>query len=487
MVILSYLQILSLRCELGLILLGLLIFLWGMFAPEKLKVFGWLSLCSLALAGVYFISIASVDTGSTRTPDGLYFVSSFELYAKALIALTSAVCLLCALRVFAFPSNGKEEGEGMEYFVLTLFASVAMMGMVSAHNFLSLYVLLELQSLCLYILCAIERKNPRALESAVKYFVLGGLASGFLLFGISLLYGVVGSTSYEAVSLFLQQGHDSFIFLTSLMFIGGALSFKLSIVPFHMWTADVYEGSKMPVTAFLATASKVAAVVVFWRFLSTLSNYDIIPLFLIVLGLFSIALGSIAAIFQRSFKRLLAFSTVANAGYLLILIALHTSIAKTALLVYLTIYVVTLSSIFGLLCLMRKNNQFLENLSDFCGLYKTHPFYAAVLSTGLLSLAGLPIFAGFFGKLWVLSAVIQEGGTVWYILTAIIVVLAVIGAFYYVRMVKMIYMDSPVEGVEVLEGWTLKAVVCISWLFVLLFVFVYPVLIDYLRVHISGI
>jgi NADH-quinone oxidoreductase subunit N len=343
-----------------------------------------------------------------------------------------------------------------------------MMLMVSAANFITLYLGLELQSLALYVLAAFDRDNARSTEAGLKYFVLGALSSGMMLYGISLIYGFAGTTGFAQVAASLQGGVSIGV-VFGLVFLISGLAFKVSAVPFHMWTPDVYEGAPTPITAFFSASPKIAAMALFVRvmvaaFPGALAEWRQIVIFVAIL---SMALGAVAAIGQNNIKRLMAYSSIANMGYVLIGLAAGTPEGVQGVLVYLAIYLVTTLGVFACILGMRRGDTQVENISDLAGLAQTRPGYAFVFAMLMFSLAGIPPLAGFFAKFYVFLAAIRAG---LYPLAVIGVVASVVGAYYYLRIVKVIYFDEPEPAFEHDMGVSIAGVITGAGIFTLFFV-----------------
>jgi NADH-quinone oxidoreductase subunit N len=393
----------------------------------------------LIVPGLHF----GVDGPATLAFGGLLKVDSYALFAKALIYLSAIAALMIAPSFFASPAAGTERGMRAEYPVLVLFAAVGMSLMVSANDFMSLYLGLELNSLSAYVLAAILRRDTRSGEAGLKYFVLGALASGILLYGISLLYGFTGGTAFEAVRAGLtgEMGTGA---LFGVIFVLSGLAFKISAVPFHMWTPDVYEGAPTPVTAFFATAPKVAAVgltarVVFEVFGGQVAAWQQIVMFM---ALASIVFGALGAIGQENLKRLLAYSSINNIGFILLGLAVANADGASAMLVYLFIYVaMSIGCFVALLMLRDEEGNLYETFTDIRGLSVTQPAIAWALLIFMFSLAGIPPLLGFYGKFVVFQATIEAGLVAF---GAIAIATSVIGAFYYIKFVKVMFFDEPV-------------------------------------------
>jgi NADH-quinone oxidoreductase subunit N len=369
----------------------------------------------------------------------------------------------------------REQMARFEFPVLLLFATLGMMLMISANDLISLYVGLELQSLALYVIAAFRRDTIRSTEAGLKYFVLGALSSGMLLYGSSLIYGFAGTTKFDGLAtLFAGPSGTapSLGLIVGLVFLIAGLAFKVSAVPFHMWTPDVYEGSPTPVTAFFAMAPKVAAIGLFGRVLvgpfgSLVGDWQQIVSFI---AFASMAFGAVAAINQSNIKRLMAYSSIANVGYALVGLATGTPEGLSGMLIYMAIYVVMNAGTFAIILAMRQQGRMVEGISDLAGLGKTRPMMAASLAIFMFSLAGIPPLAGFFGKFFVFRAAINAG---LYWLAVLGVLASVVGAFYYLRIIKVMYFDEPREGFDKPMEWELAGILTVSALVILLF-FILP-------------
>jgi NADH-quinone oxidoreductase subunit N len=352
-----------------------------------------------------------------------------------------------------------------------LLASTGMMMMISANDLISLYVGLELQSLALYVVAAFNRDSSRSAEAGLKYFVLGALSSGMLLYGASLVYGFTGSTDFTTISAAVQPSGENIGLIFGLVFLMAGFAFKISAVPFHMWTPDVYEGAPTPVTAFFAAAPKLAAMALTVRVLITAFPAVTFQWQQIVtfLAIASMALGSFAAIGQTNIKRLMAYSSIGHMGYALVGLAAGTAEGVQGVIIYLAIYLAMTLGTFACILAMRRHGRMVEDIDQLAGLSNTSPMMAFLLAMLLFSLAGIPPLAGFFAKFYVFLAAINAG---LYALAVIGVLLSVVGAYYYLRIVKIMYFDAPVERFEPMPG-LLAAVLGASGLFIL-FYFVYP-------------
>jgi NADH-quinone oxidoreductase subunit N len=347
-----------------------------------------------------------------------------------------------------------------------VLATIGMLVMISANDLIALYLGLELQSLAAYVIASFHRDDARSTEAGLKYFVLGALSSGMLLYGSSLVYGFTGSVSFPEIAQALAGGaHPGVIF--GLVFIAAGLAFKISAVPFHMWTPDVYQGAPTPVTAFFASAPKMAAMAltvrVFVQAFPTITpEWQQIVVFIAIASMF---LGSFAAIGQRDIKRLMAYSSIGHIGFALVGLAAGTVDGVQGVIIYMAIYLVMTLGVFACILGMRRDGVALETIDDLAGTSRTHPGFAFALAMLMFSLAGIPPLAGFFAKLYVFWAAVEAGLTV---LAVLGVLASVVGAYYYLRIVKIIYFDEPKGSFEPLPV-TLQGVIGVSSAFMLLF------------------
>jgi NADH-quinone oxidoreductase subunit N len=397
----------------------------------------WLSVAVLLAA-----TAALLGAPSHAGPvfDGLIAADLFASFGKAIIFPAAAVAIIAAHGWFE-----RDQEHSSEYAVLILFAAAGMSVMVSAISLISLYVGLELNSLASYVLAAYRRRDDRSAEAGLKYFVLGALASGILLYGISLLYGFTGTTSFTGIAAAFARGAPSLGLLFGLVFLLAGLAFKISAVPFHMWTPDVYEGAPTPVTAFFASAPKVAAVLLSTRVcLDALAPAtDAWRQIMIFAALASIFLGAIAAYGQTNIKRLLAYSSINNVGFVLIGIAGAGLAGASSVLFYMAVYVpMTLGAFLCVLWMRDKEGKPLEDIYSLSGLAQTRPAFAAAIAVFMFSLAGIPPFFGFWAKLVVFNAAVKAGLLP---LAVAGIVGTVVGAYYYLKIVKVMYMDEPAE------------------------------------------
>jgi NADH-quinone oxidoreductase subunit N len=394
-----------------------------------------------------------------------FVVDDYARFLKILTLIGSGGALILSLDYLTF-----EKQQKFEYGALFLLATLGMLMLISASDLIALYLGLELMSLPLYVIAASNRENARSTEAGLKYFVLGALSSGMLLYGASLIYGYTGTINFAGIAKATQNGASvGLIFGLVFLFVG--FCFKISAVPFHMWTPDVYEGAPTPVTAFFAAAPKVAAIAIFARatvvaFPGITQQWQQIVVFV---SIASMVLGAFAAIGQRNIKRLMAYSSIGHMGYALVGLAAGTPEGVQGVLVYMSIYVAMTLGTFAVILSMRRDGKYVENISDLAGLARTHPTMAFFLGMLLFSLAGIPPLAGFFAKFYVFLAAIKAG---LFTLAVIGVLSSVVGAYYYLTIVKIMYFDEPVKSFERMP-MLLRLVLGVSGLINILF-FVYP-------------
>jgi NADH-quinone oxidoreductase subunit N len=422
--------------------LGLLmVAAWG--GDKSARLIGLLAIAALVVAGAAVLpSISGHLSGPAVSAfQGQYSGDAFAGFGKLLIYLSAIVTLIIAPRFFE-----RSGGMRAEFPLLVLFASLGMGLMVSATDLIMLYIGLELNSLSAYVLASIMRNDDRSAEAGLKYFVLGALASGILLFGMSLVYGFAGTTSFHGIHAALH-GPLAMGATFGMVFMLSGLAFKISAAPFHMWTPDVYEGAPTPVTTFFATAPKVAAMALLMRVMLVAFGAEIGAWrqIIVFVSLISIVIGALGAIGQGNIKRLMAYSSINNVGFILVGLAAATPQGALAMLVYLAIYVVTSVAGFVAVLLLRdaEGNQ-VEAIADLGGLSKTRPGIAAALLVVMFSLAGVPPMFGFWGKFVVFQAAMQAN---LFVFSALGVTASVIGAFYYLRVVKVMYFDEEVGKV----------------------------------------
>jgi NADH-quinone oxidoreductase subunit N len=386
-----------------------------------------------------------------QAPDGILFngvfiSDGFSRYMKALVVGGSALALVLSF------SNAEENGvHKFEYAVLALLATLGMMMMVSANDLMSLYVGLELQSLALYVVAAIKRDSSKATEAGLKYFVLGALSSGMLLYGASLIYGFTGHTNLDAIVIAITEEGRSIGLIFGVVFLLVGVAFKISAVPFHMWTPDVYEGAPTPVTAFFATAPKVAAMALMVRLV--MSTFEPITgdwqQVVIFLSIASMVLAAFAAIGQRSIKRLIAYSSIGHVGFALVGLSSGTQMGVEGVAIYMAIYITMTVGLFACLLSLRTVDGEVETIDQLAGISKARPFVAAIMAILMFSLIGLPPLAGFFAKWHVFLAAVEAQ---LFVLAVIGVLASAVSAFYYLRVVKVMYFDEPVQEFAAVPG-----------------------------------
>jgi NADH-quinone oxidoreductase subunit N len=429
--------------EVLLAALAMALLIFGSFRGERAtREVSW-----LAIAALILVLIVLDNSGGDRQVGfyGMFVNDAFALFMKSLVLIGSALAILMGLHY-----NEQQRIARFEFPVLVLLSTTGMMVMISANDLITLYVGLELQNLALYVTASFNRNSARSSEAGLKYFVLGGLSSGMLLYGLSLVYGFADTTGFAELAR-LFAGHAASVgVIVGLAFVIAGLAFKISAVPFHMWTPDVYEGAPTPVSAFFAVAPKLAAFALFIRvmiepFGPLIGEWRQIVVFISVA---SMILGAVAAVAQRSIKRLMAYSSISHVGYALIGLAAADTMQPQQLgvagvrgvLVYLAIYLVMTVGSWAVILCMRRDGRMLEEINDLSGLSRTHPALALALAIFMFSLAGLPPAAGFFAKLYIFLAAIDAGLTG---LAVIGVVTSVVSAFYYFRVVKVMYFDEP--------------------------------------------
>jgi len=397
------------------------------------------SLSSMFALGGFLLAALLVLTSARGVGyHGQFTSDAFSAFVQILILAGAALALILSLDY-----NRKHDIARFEYPVLMVLSVTGMMVMVSASNLMTLYLGLELQSLALYVLAAFARDDVRSSEAGLKYFVLGALASGLLLYGISLVYGFSGTMDFGDLAKTLSQpATASPGLIVGIVFVLVGLAFKISAVPFHMWTPDVYEGSPTSVTVFFSTAPKVAAMGLLLRTMTTPFGHQLIAWqqLIVLVSIASMVLGALAAIGQHNIKRLMAYSSIGHMGYALIGLAVGTPEGIRGVLIYLVVYVFMSAGTLACVIAMRRQGRSLEDISDLSGLARTDPALALAMAVFMFSMAGIPPLSGFFGKLYVFLAAVQGG--MW-TLAVIGVLTSVVGAYYYLRVVKVMYFDAP--------------------------------------------
>jgi len=419
-----------------------------------------LSLATLAIAAVLTITLHTGEV--VYTFSGTFVGDIMGDVLKLFIYLTTAGVLIYSRQYLIERDLFKGE-----FYVLVLFGVLGMMIMVSAHNFLTIYLGLELLSLCLYALVALNRDSEVATEAAMKYFVLGALASGLLLYGMSMLYGMTGSLNIVEVGQAIQQGDvNNIVLIFGLVFVIIGLAFKLGAVPFHMWIPDVYHGAPTPVTLFIGTAPKIAAFALVMRLLvEGLGGLHVHwQEMLIVLAVLSLAIGNIVAIAQTNLKRMLAYSTISHVGFLLLGVLAGTEAGYSSAMFYIIAYAIMGLGGFGMIILLSRAGFEADKIDDFKGLNERSPWYAFMMLILMFSMAGVPPTLGFYAKLAVLEAIVDVD-LVWLAVTAVI--FSIIGAFYYLRVIKVMYFDKPEDPQPIMAGFDMRVAISVNCLAVL--------------------
>lgn len=403
---------------------------------------------------------ATIVAAIAVQPESARVVLHGAFIADPMSFLLKIVVLVLSLLVFAY-SRPYVETRGLmrgEFYVLALFGVLGMMIMISGHSMLTLYLGLELLSLCQYALVALNRDSTRASEAAMKFFVLGSLASGMLLYGMSLLYGLTGSLDLAAIQAALAgQGVDDLGALLGLVFVIVGISFKLGAVPFHAWIPDVYEGAPTPIAMYIGAAPKVAAFALFARLLAEglpglQADWQVM---LSVLAVLSLAIGNVVAIAQTNLKRMLGYSTISHVGFILLGILAGTPEGYASAMFYVIWYALMSAGAFGMIILLSRKGFEAEQLDDFRGLHARSPWFALMMLFMMFAMAGVPPFAGFYAKLSVLRAVVNVD-QVW--LAIVGVIFSVVGAFYYLRVVKLMYFDEATDSGAFQQGLGLRVV-----------------------------
>ena len=422
--------------EIILALSALALLIWGAFAGRAGPAFTAASVAALAVAAA-----ASVFGPHGRAFNGGLIADQGAAFAQVVIYLASAAAIPLGQRWFA-----RRDIDRFEYPILVILAALGMGMMVAAGDLIALYVSLELQSLALYVLAAFRRDDAKSSEAGLKYFVLGALSSGLLLYGASLIYGFAGSTRFDVIARAAQGGAGTGV-LFGLVFLICGLAFKVSAAPFHMWTPDVYEGAPTPVVGFFAGAPKLAAMVLLARVLVEAFGgaVDQWRQVLIALALISVAVGAFAGLVQSNLKRLWAYSSIANIGYALVGLAAGGQAGVQSMLLFMLLYVIDVTGFFACLAALSREGRPLETFDDFAGLVRERPGMALAMTAFSLSAIGIPPFSGFWGKLFVFQAAISAGLAP---VAVIALVGSVIAAFYYLRLIKIMWLDAAPGAVD---------------------------------------
>ena len=448
--------------ELFLSLAIMFLLMLGVFIKKSFKLISFLTIIVLI-----FLIALTVNQPSevVKIFNDSYIIDKFSILMKTLTFLFSIFVLISSKEYLKINNINN-----IEYPIIILASVLGMILMISSYDLIVFYLGLELQSLCLYILAAFRRDDQKSSESGLKYFILSAIATGLLLYGCSLIYGFTGSTNFQIISKNLNEFNTGAVF--GIVFVIVGLAFKISAVPFHMWTPDVYEGSPTSVTIFFSLIPKIAALSVFIRFMyvpfiNVIEQWQMI---IVLLSIASMILGAVAAIGQNNIKRLMAYSSIGHMGYALAGISTGTNTGIQSSIIYLIIYLLMNLGAFGCIFMMKKENVYHENISDLSGLSKNNPLLALSFLIILFSLAGIPPLAGFFAKFYVFMAVIESK---MYLLAIIGLLTTVVSAFYYLRIIKIIYFDKPKTSFDENYDWGLKISIALSSILVLIY-FVYP-------------
>jgi NADH-quinone oxidoreductase subunit N len=426
--------------ELIVIVSALVLLLLGAFRGNKATPAICFAATALIALACYWLSF-TLQTAPTSLFHGLFVTDKFSQYVKLLLMISTVLVLALSYDWLHRTNNS------FEYPVLMMLSLVGMMIMVSANDFLTLYMGLELSALALYVLASFDRDQPLSSEAGLKYFILGALASGMMLFGVSLIYGYTGTTNFEAISMLYGGGEGeeqipvAYGAVIGMVLLTVGFCFKISAVPFHMWTPDVYTGAPTAVTMFFATAPKFAAMAVFIRVL--MQPFEaMLPDWQNILALVanaSMIVGALGAIMQTNLKRMLAYGSIGHIGYVLVGVAAATPDGLKAVMVYLTLYLFMSIGTFGYILLMRRDGRYVEDIADLAGLSKNSPAGALFLAIMMFSMAGIPPFAGFFGKMFVFLSAMEAG---FYVLTIVGLLTSVVAAYYYLKVIKVMYFDA---------------------------------------------
>ena len=448
--------------EMALLLLLSLIMVGDLFLKKE----GRETILAISALGAVVVTLAAVIARWPSAPQ-LAFNNMFVLDQMAALLKVAILLAVAATLIYGRAYLVARHLYNGEFVALLLFATLGMMVMVSAQHFITLYLGLELLSLSSYAMVALNRDSATSTEAAMKYFILGALASGLLLYGISMVYGATGSLNVTAVLNIesFRQANSSLLSF-GMVFVVAGLAFKLGTVPFHMWIPDVYQGAPTPMTLFIGSASKIAAAGFVLRILGGalqghLGDWQGM---LVIMAVLSIALGNIVAIAQTNLKRMLAYSTISHMGFLLLGILAGSRGGYAATLFYSVTYALTTLAAFGMILLLSRAGFEAENLEDFKGLNQRSPFYALLMLAAMFSMAGIPPFVGFFAKLSVLEAALHAGYTE---LVVFAVLMSVIGAFYYLRIVKLMYMDDATDSTPIVAGFDMRVLLSVNALAIL--------------------
>ncbi len=456
--------------EIFLACAGMVLLMVGAFrGNEGTRTICWGTVAAFALTAMFLLG---TSWEKTVIFNGMFVLDQFAGFMKLFVLTGLMTTISISVRYLYL-----EQLARFEYPILVLFAGLGMMLMISSNSLLSMYMGFELQSLSLYVLAAIRRNHAKSAEAGIKYFVLGALASGMLLFGISLVYGFTGSVGFEAIADSLRGATAPPGVIIGMVFILVGIAFKVSAVPFHMWTPDVYEGAPTSVTALFAMVPKIAAMAVLMRLLfgpfgPIADEWQQVIWFLAAA---SMGVGAFAAIVQKNIKRLMAYSSIGNMGYALVGVAAGTAEGAGAVVVYLALYMIMTAGVFSIIMFMRRGGVAAEEISDLAGLSRTSPLMAYAMAILMFSMSGIPPMAGFFGKLLVFNAAVASG---LYTLAVLGVLSSVVGAFYYLYIIKVMFFDEPADAFDRQLSFSKRAVILLSVIFVLAFILSPDVLIQ---------
>ncbi len=446
--------------ELFLLVMACAVLIADLFISDDNRIFTY-GLTQFTLVGCAVLTFFTGNAEPVYTFSGM-FVDDLMADVLKLLTCLSVITILIYARAYT-AVRGMFRGE---FFALVLFATLGMMVMISANHLLTLYLGLELLSLSLYAMVALQRDSVQATEAAMKYFVLGALASGMLLYGMSMLYGATGTLEITGLAQLSADGvRAQAVLVFGLVFIVAGLGFKLGAVPFHMWVPDVYQGAPTAVTLFIGSAPKFAAFAIVMRLLAQALGAEALVdewrQMLLIMAVLSLAIGNLTAIMQTNLKRMLAYSAISHMGFLLLGVLSGTIDGYAAGMFYVVVYVLMTLGSFGVILLLTRDGFEAENLDDYKGLNQRNPWYAFLMLLLMFSLAGIPPTVGFYAKLSVLQAVVQMG--MWWV-AVIAVVFSLIGAFYYLRIVKLMYFDAPQDDAPVRASGDVRAVLSVNGL-----------------------
>ncbi len=464
--------------ELILVIGAIVILMAGVFIKQK---------TSAGLTGIAIGLLVAVASYIILLPsqgvifNGGFIQDSFANYMKLLVIIGAMFALILSLS-----SANENSLDKFEYSALVLFATLGMMIMISANDLMVLYIGLEMQALSLYVIAAIKRESSKASEAGLKYFVLGALSSGMLLYGISLIYGFTGQTQLDEIAKIIAMEERSIGLIFGLAFLLAGVAFKISAVPFHMWTPDVYQGAPTPVTAFFASAPKVAAIALLVRLV--MDSFEPIAKdwqqIIIFLSIASMVLAAFAGIGQKNIKRLIAYSSIGHMGFALVGLSAGTLVGVQGVAIYMAIYLVMTIGLFAAIISLKSQNGYVEDISDLAGLMKTRPLVAITIATIMFSLIGLPPLAGFFAKWHVFLAAIEAQ---LYLLAVIGVFASAVSAFYYLRIIKIMFFDEPVVEFAPIPGELRFTMLISGFLIITYYISVGAPLTELARSAVSGL